>query len=62
RLAAYPRTKPFLLAGGLTPDNVAAAVSLARPDAIDIASGVESEPGIKDRAKIEQLFQRVRRN
>ena len=61
-LAAYPRTKPFLLAGGLTPDNVAAAVSLARPDAIDIASGVESEPGIKDRAKIEQLFQRVRRN
>jgi phosphoribosylanthranilate isomerase len=61
-LAVYPRTKPFLLAGGLTPDNIAAAISLARPDAIDVASGVEAEPGIKDRDKLEQLFQRVRRN
>ena len=60
-LAMYPRTKPFLLAGGIAPDNVAAAISLVRPDAIDIASGVESEPGIKDPEKIENLFQRVRR-
>ena len=60
-LAMYPRTKPFLLAGGLDPDNVAAAVSLVRPDAIDIASGVESEPGVKDHEKLERLFERVRR-
>jgi phosphoribosylanthranilate isomerase len=60
-LAMYGRTKPFLLAGGITPDNVAAAVSLVRPDAIDIASGVEAEPGIKDVAKIETLFERMRR-
>ncbi len=60
-LANYPRTKPFLLAGGLAPDNIAGAISLVRPDGIDIASGVESEPGIKDPEKIEMLFQRVRR-
>jgi phosphoribosylanthranilate isomerase len=60
-LAAYPRTKPFFLAGGLAPDNVGAAISLVRPDGIDIASGVESEPGVKDHEKIESLFQRVRR-
>lgn len=60
-LAAYPRTKPFLLAGGITPDNVAAAISLVRPDAIDLASGVESEPGIKDHAKLRALFERIRR-
>lgn len=60
-LAMYPRTKPFLLSGGLTPDNVAAAVSLVRPDAIDIASGVESEPGIKDHEKLERLFERINR-
>lgn len=60
-LAMYPRTKPFFLAGGLSPDNVAAAISLARPDAIDISSGVELEPGVKDPAKIESLFHRVRR-
>lgn len=60
-LAMYPRSKPFFLAGGLTPDNVGAAVSLARPDAIDLASGVEAEPGIKDHDKLRSLFERVRR-
>jgi phosphoribosylanthranilate isomerase len=60
-LAMYPRSKPFFLAGGLTPDNVGAAVSLARPDAIDLASGVEAEPGIKDHHKLRSLFERVRR-
>lgn len=61
-LAMYPRTKPFLLAGGINADNVAAAISLVRPDAIDVASGVEAEPGIKDPEKIEELFHRVRRD
>lgn len=60
-LAAYPRTKPFFLAGGLNPDNIAGAISLARPDAVDVASGVESEPGIKDHARVAQFFERVKR-
>lgn len=59
-LAAYPRTRPFLLAGGITPENVALAISTVRPDAIDVASGVESSPGIKDPRKLEELFKRVK--
>lgn len=45
---------PLFLAGGLTPDNVADAVRIARPFAVDVASGVESSPGRKD----EQLMRR----
>jgi phosphoribosylanthranilate isomerase len=60
-LTSYERTKPFLLAGGITPENVAAAISFVRPDAIDVASGVESSPGIKDHWKIARLIERVRR-
>lgn len=60
-LAMYERSKPFFLSGGLTPDNVVAAISLVRPDAIDVASGVEVSPGMKDHAKVARLFERVRR-
>lgn len=60
-LATYERGKPFFLSGGITPDNVVAGISLVRPDAIDLASGVESEPGIKDHEKVARLFERVRR-
>ncbi len=60
-LANYERSKPFFLSGGITPDNVAAAISLVRPDAIDLSSGVEAEPGIKDHDKVARLFERVRR-
>jgi phosphoribosylanthranilate isomerase len=60
-LAPYERSKPFFLSGGLTPDNVGAAVSMVRPDAIDVASGVEESPGIKDHDKVARLFERVRR-
>ena len=59
-LTHYSRAKPFLLAGGITPDNVAAAIEAAHPDAIDLASGVESSPGIKDHQKLRQLFEKVR--
>ena len=60
-LASYPRTKPFFLAGGLTPDNVRSAIETVRPDAIDVSSGVESRPGIKDYAKVKMLIEQVRR-
>ena len=61
-LAVYPRNKPFFLAGGLGPDNVGAAISLVRPDGLDIGSGVEAEPGVKDHSKLEKLFERVNRS
>ena len=60
-LALFDRTKPFFLSGGLSPDNAVAAISLVRPDGIDISSGVESSPGVKDHQKLARLFERVRR-
>jgi phosphoribosylanthranilate isomerase len=60
-LTQFERAKPFFLSGGITPENAAIAISTVRPDAIDLASGVESSPGVKDHAKIAQLFERVNR-
>ena len=48
-------TMPILLAGGITPENAAAAISTVRPAAIDIASGAEISPGVKDFAKVKAL-------
>jgi phosphoribosylanthranilate isomerase len=47
---------PLILAGGLTPANVAAAAAAARPYAVDTARGTEAEPGVKDPEKLRAFF------
>lgn len=59
-LENYKAPKPWMLAGGLTPENVGAAVTKLRPDAVDVSSGVESAPGVKDACKITAFLESVR--
>jgi phosphoribosylanthranilate isomerase len=54
-------TVPLVLAGGLTPDNVFDAVRRVRPCAVDVATGVERAPGIKDASKLQRFAEEVRR-
>jgi len=48
--------KPWMLAGGLTPENVGTAIRLARPGGVDVASGVEDRPGHKDADKVKRFI------
>lgn len=51
---------PLILSGGLTPENVGAAIAAVGPDAVDVASGVEAGPGVKDPDKLEAFATAVR--
>jgi phosphoribosylanthranilate isomerase len=51
---------PIILAGGLTPENVAQAITIVEPQAVDAASGTEASPGKKDPAKLKAFFQAIK--
>ncbi|MGL6341121.1 MAG: phosphoribosylanthranilate isomerase [Waterburya sp.] len=59
-LEQFQPTIPWMLAGGLTPDNITDALSRLQPDGIDLSSGVERSPGDKDLNKVVQLFQNLK--
>ena len=54
--AAAARLRPVILSGGLNPENVKSATAAVRPYAVDVSSGVEAAPGIKDETKLRAFF------
>lgn len=56
-LKEFAPTKPWLLAGGLTPENVGEAIKITGATEVDVSSGVESAPGVKDLAKVRDFIQ-----
>ncbi len=59
-LEQFEPSRPWFLAGGLTPDNITEALSQIHPSGIDLSSGVERAPGDKDLDKVAKLFEKVR--
>jgi phosphoribosylanthranilate isomerase len=57
--AAAARVRPVILSGGLTPENVTRAIATVHPYAVDVSSGVEAAPGIKDQSKLRAFFAAV---
>lgn len=53
---------PLILSGGLTPNNVKQAIRIVKPYAVDVASGVEERPGIKDPVKVRQFIAAAKRS
>ena len=60
RAAAVARARRVILAGGLTPSNVRQAIDAVKPFAVDVASGVESAPGIKDHDQLRAFIERAK--
>ena len=58
-LVSFRPVCPWMLAGGLTPENVSTALSTLQPDGIDLSSGVEQRPGVKDLALVQHLFEQL---
>ncbi len=60
QLARKKLSLPVVLAGGLTPENVGAAIALLQPSAVDVSGGVERAPGVKDATKLAEFIAAVR--